>query len=322
MNHWLLRSASLLALIAGTASAQIATPPPPAPAPTPPYVPPPPAPKAPPAKSRSVVPPKPELPNVPYDPIAKFDTEGKLLPLTGSVTRLAIVHNPTIDEATKAKVDVALAHRDARLDQITIDNLDLVEKIDEGAVEKVDGDDMKLILKDLNALCDPLKPPGGDPSMELAKQGILTDTQARFSQKLISEYNKALFDKLKDGLDRNDPESSKKYAKMFTKQQKKIGISETLFRYPALLAEASKNLNKTLPQLGFPADVKAKLESAIKALPTNADDEARFKAMKEAMRSMTIDQQRDLLRKTVALRPALPPMPEQPLKAGETTETK
>lgn len=332
MNQWIIRSAPLLALISGTAGAQIATPPPPAPAPTPPYVAPPPAPP-PKARATSNVPKAPELPALPFESLAQFDKDtGKLLPLTGAATRLALDRNPMIDAETRVKVNAWLAHRDARLDQIVIDNLDIVEKVEGGAMEQVTGEDMKLVLKSLRELAEPLKPPGGDPSIELSKQGILTRDQAAFSQKIIFEYNKELTKERRAKNPPVDPAEAKKDPEkqkqqqaaliVFTVDRTRDGISETLWRYPALLAEASKSLDKTVSPLGLPADASAKLEQAAKALPANATDAARAKAMKDAMQSLTIDQRRELMRKTVALRPALPPLPDQPVKPADAAEEK
>ncbi len=240
------------------------------------------------------------LPDLPYESLVKKDGD-KLILLKKPVDQAALEVNPTIkDDATKAKIAEYLADRRARFENVIIENVDLAEKLYNGAMDTIDFTDRKQI-GEFNSMVKPLTPPVAPANLgaELTKRGILTDVQKRFNDKIAKEYNDARNKALREGNvageDKNT--NAKNIIRIYMQQV----IEEQMMIYENLMVEASKNLSKTLPQIGLDTQATAKAMDALKAIngTSNADI---GHGMKSVMAALTLDQKKALLRKTVEAR--------------------
>lgn len=305
-------SIAFFALGATTALAQLVTPPTSAPAATEPYkIPdrppaPPPAPpmdvKGAPDFQPPIPQPKPveALPNEPYESLVKKDGE-KLILLKKPVDQAALDVNPLIkDEATKTKVKEYLADRRARYENVIIENVDLAEKLYNGAMDNIDFTDRKQI-GEFNSMVKPLTPPVAPANLgsELTKRGVLTDLQKRFNDKIAKEYNDARNKAMRDGNiaggDKNA--NAKNIIRIYMQQV----VEEQMMIYEDLMVETSKNLSKTLPQIGLDTQGSAKAMDALKAIKGTGHADVGH-GMKDVMAGLTLDQKKALLRKTVEAR--------------------
>lgn len=305
-------SIAFLTLGATSALAQLVTPPTSAPAATEPYkIPerppaPPPAPpmdvKGPPDIQPPIPQPKPvdPLPPLPYDSLVKKDGE-KLILLKKPVDQAALDVNPTItDEATKGKIKEYLADRRARYENVIVENVDLAEKLYNGAMDAIDFTDRKQI-GEFNSMVKPLTPPVAPANLgaEMTKRGILTDIQKRFNDKIAKEYNDARNKALREGnvAGANKNDNAKNIIRIYMQQV----VEEQMMIYEDLMVETSKGLSKTLPQIGLDTQASAKATDALKAIKGASHAEIGH-GMKDVMAGLTLDQKKTLLRKTLEAR--------------------
>lgn len=313
MNRLMLScSFAFLALGAPAAFAQLVTPPTSAPAATEPYkIPerpptPPPAPQMDVKGAPDIQPPIPQpkvvepLPPLPYDSLVKKDGD-KLILLKKPVDQAALDANPTItDGATKKKIAEYLADRRARFENVIIENVDLAEKLYNGAMDNIDFTDRKQI-GEFNSMVKPLTPPVAPANLgaELTKRGILTDVQKRFNDKIAKEYNDARNKALREGNvaggDKNA--NAKNIIRIYMQQV----VEEQMMIYEDLMVDASKGLSKTLPQMGLDTQAAAKAMDALKAIKGTSNADIGH-GMKDVMAGLTLDQKKTLLRKTLESR--------------------
>jgi hypothetical protein len=313
MNR-LLQSCSIavLALGASSALAQLVTPPSQAPAPTEPYKIPERPPTPPPASpmdakgAPDIQPPIPQpkvvepLPDLPYESLVKKDGD-KLILLQKPVDQAALEVNPTIkDDATKAKIAEYLADRRARFENVIIENVDLAEKLYNGAMDNIDFTDRKQI-GEFNSMVKPLTPPVAPANMgaELTKRGVVTDLQKRFNDKIAKEYNDARNKALREGNVAGEDKNAN--AKNIIRIYMQQVIEEQMMIYESLMVETSKGLAKTLPQIGLDTQAAAKAMDALKSIKGSANADI-GRGMKDVMAGLTLDQKKALLRKTVEAR--------------------
>ena len=294
-----LAAAGALFVPGAAALAQIAPPPAEAPPPTelykrPPVL----VPKdTPPAESTGA---KQDLPNLPYESLVKKDSSGKIIRLTQPATWAACRHNPTITKEDWVKVEPVMTERKTECETIVVKNLDLVEKVEAGELDKMEGEP-RAVIKNIREVFQPLKPSGGNFCAKLGKDGTLTDVQSRFSQKIESEYNSAIRAELRAGMKpKDDPNkigSIDIVRFMFLET-----IDETLWTYRMLVDEASRSLERTLPAMNWSAETLAKIEPERKALAASADATARTAQMRALLDKLTLQERRALLAKTIETR--------------------
>lgn len=203
-----LAAAAAMVMTAGTGFAQVAPPPPPA-EPEGEYIPPPPpAPRpARPVRPTTDSGERPDssgvttrrrdrtkmrqmtLPPIPYEPLGSPDLEGNNPLYRTALDLPALKHNPTVPQGkTQAVLDIA-RKRQARVELRLIENLDLLREIEEGKAATLLDKGMAGLME-LNSLLAPLTEEDS-LTTELFKAGVLSDMQARFNQKIITEFNAA-----------------------------------------------------------------------------------------------------------------------------------
>lgn len=303
----------LTALTFAPALAQIAPPPGPAPAPTPEWNPPKPTTKLPANPDTRLAEERmarlPKLPDLPYDSLVKRDSANKVIRPKEPIQIAALRNNPSIDAETRNRLVAVLGHRQAKADRLAIENLDLVDKIEGGAIDRLEGGDSKAFNKAMFDLSRPLRPADNELNVDLRRSFHITYEQSRWSQQLWQEYNKAVGDEIRQARSTSGPDT-RPYQKFLELQR----IEETLMAHPRLLVEASRSLDKTLPQLALSADTSKKIDPIVKALGSK-DDAGREQSMREIAKHLTLPQRQDLLRKTMALRPPLPAIQNPPAPA-------
>lgn len=236
----------------------------------------------------------------PYESLVKRDAERRVIPLQEPVTWAAIRRNPTITKEDWVRLEPVMLARKAECESIVLRNLDIVESIEDGALEKIQGD-TRQVLKSSGDLVRPLKPSGGDFCVKLGTDRVLTQAQTRVSQKLASDYNKALAEQYQASAKRGETPGEKGTAAVIRRMQL-LPIDETIWTYRMLLDEASRSLDRTLPTLKWSAETLAKIEPQRAALAAASDDAARAASMRTLMDTLTPDQRRALLTATIDTR--------------------
>lgn len=296
----------------GRAGAQVVPPPTAAPPKSPDYVPPPAAPE-PPARTTITPPPK-AKPAEPlkfdYKHLAERDASNKIIPLTRPAHREALQRNPFIDEETKKKLSAALSERDAQLERLVVANMDVVLKVDDDGIVKVDAKDTKEEIRTLGAMTNPLRLPGGDLSKSLRTAGVLSDKQAQANQTIVQEYTTALSAEFRAAKEAEKASKPAEAAKTDTRPPGMsstrllyvMQVEETMNVYHAMLLEGSKVVDKAAAGLNLPDDKRTAASEVAAAVKAASDDAGRLAAMRKFMIAIGAGPSTEVLNKVVAMR--------------------
>ena len=306
-----------LACLAGSAVAQVAPPPPPAADPAPEFTPPPmprPRPQAPQrpqnaqATSATMTT---DLPPIPYPPLYTFcGTEDPrvddVCTFDTNLHYLALRPNPTISPSMVQRIQPIIIARRARMESMVIDNLDVVEDIDGGLVTEISISD-PVALQELLERVTPLNPPS-NLTQELQNRKILSGTQAKFSIKIISEYQKVYGEYLR----RVDPDNA---TDRFMQQMFNDSLAEAKAAYQGMLHESRVRIDEVLAEVdGVPSNVATALRNlALDDLQIDPDEiKASAEKVKLAIRPLTLEQKAAFLRAVRTTRGdqiEIPPVP-------------
>lgn len=309
-----------LMLAAGLAQGQIAPPPPAPPVANPPYAPT--APTAPPAPAA----PKPraspaqqeaaqaaedqkKAAEVRFESIAVLDENGNIKPLPEPVEWYALKHNPVVKPIRLAMCEEAMRERRARIERLIIDNIDLITRLDSGLLDALDMTD-KSRIAEIVQLVKPFQSQGTLTS-ELKKKKLLEGVQAAVNTRMVTEYTnkKTSVERVKAGLtakaDRADPKpdpgdpAAATAVDVMARVMLQMGLDESTVFYRQLLLETGPRLEK----LGVDA-------ADVKRFTDAQTEQDKLVAVKRALEPLALDQQRDLLRRSLELRPPPPPLPD------------
>jgi hypothetical protein len=292
-------------LAVGTASAQVVIPPTEGRPATPAYVPPPPPPPpkpfegAQPSEGQPATPPvvaRPvELPSLPYKSLAEKGPDGKLLPLNEPIYIAALRVNPAVTDDERSKIEPYLKTRRESYEQIAIDNIDFLQEIDGGLIDRLnmaDSNDAKKVQK-IRALAGK-----GTLSAALKEAHLLSDMQIKFGDKIVKERNEAEIAELKAASGKNG-DDKKAAADVVTPHLLRQAVSESILARRGLYLELANNLPKLESSLGLDAGVLGTLKSGVAAAK---DDASKVAAVHASFKGLTADQARTALKAVIAAR--------------------
>lgn len=296
---------------------QVATPPPAPPPPTPEYIPPPSPPPAPPRPRPAAInrnlpgggPMTDKAPDIPFKPLGRDDKgelirdeQGNLRPLPLPMEVMALDRNPTVGEVTIYRLKPYLRERRAATDKIVIDNLDMVQQIDGGVIDRLDIKKKEQLI----ALTEMLRPlvAQGPLATDMRKRDLLTKMQTAMNQKITKQYQTDLITEVKTKAKAAGMEEAPEITKVLLYNS----VDEVMYAYKSLLLDTGRRL--------LDPDVKH-------------TDEELIAAARKLLEPMSLEERQATLRQTVALRPPPPPdgpppqvdnpvkIERRPLKEGE-----
>lgn len=243
--------------------------------------------------------PRVEAPDLKFESIVHRDASGKLIPLSEPVDLAALRNNPAVKPGFLEDIADLLAERKAAFERVAIDNLDIVEKIDAGAIEKADYASKKGITDVVNML-KPLVPKAVPEPLtkDLLDKEKITPEQAAMNDKIMKEYKDAL---LPPGLGK-DPTPADRAA--FT--AKVIGtiqhenVGEVMLTFNSLRRAAFTNVTRCMPD-GLDTSKAGIVAAAAKGISATSSPADLAKSWQALENNLTIDQRRDMLRKAAAL---------------------
>lgn len=297
--------------IAAPAMGQIVTPPPAKapevddhivklpPAPPPPAMTPPQVINKPPIKLTKAKQPRVEAPDLKFESIVRRDSSGNLIPLSEPVDLAALRNNPALKPGFVDEISDLLSERKAAFQRVAIDNLDIVEKIDAGAIEKADYASKKGITDVVNML-KPLVPKAVPEPLtkDLLDKEKITPEQAAMNDKIMKEYKDALLPKAL-GKDATPAERSAFTAKVIGTIQHE-NVSEVMLTFDALRRTALANLDKCLPADLGKGERDTLTSAATRITPKSSAAEV-SKAYAALEQGLNIDQRREVLKKAAEL---------------------
>lgn len=306
------------AVTAAPALAQVAPPPPKPPEKTPEYVPPAPTERPAPASQQRGRQPASQndvkllgsgtpLPDIPYEPLAKRDESGKIIPLDVPSEYAATKNNPT----TKGPIAQAmLAHfiheRQLQFEEILIENLDLALEIEAGYFEQADYTD-RSVMATISQRVRPLAPPTAFGKEAEAKE-VMTRMQAQFNTKIAKEYDTAVMREARAKMNAGDPTG----AGLVMGPVMRSSVSESLYAYTRLCADLAANADAVAAKLTLDTDGQTALATFKADLGAAADEKAKIAAAKKFVAALPLETAQQALREVREIRPPadLPEIPE------------
>ncbi len=291
--------AGLIGLLGASAWGQVVTPPPPKtpPAPTPAPAP---APKPKPTSvrhpSRKVI-----APNVDFDPITRRDASGKIIRITEPVEFVAMSHNPLLDARKLARIAPEFAKRRHQIENIIIDNIDTLAAVENGLIETIRMSD-ETHLRETTSKIMPLTTRynlGPTLTADLVNNNLLDRPTASLTQKIIQEYQQDLTDEALASEDPGDGSTAIDRMMHVTLRQ---SLSEFEYYYRRLMLEAADQLPVVLPQIDLSDEQKTAISGLVDQLEHEDDIDARAGLIREIFAKLPLETQKEILRKTVALR--------------------
>lgn len=251
---------------------------------------------APPVRTKAA---KVEAPDLKFESILHRDPEGKVIPLTEPVDLAALRNNPSLKPGFIEEIADTLAERKAAFQRVAIDNLDIVEKVEDGAIEKVELDS-KDAIKSVVDMIKPLRPPAAPAPLTQALHDTqkITPEQAAMNRKIMKEYQDALLP-TPVGKDAS-PADKKAFFNGTVRTIQRQAITEVLLSFESLRRTALSNLAECLPSdLG--KGETGPLLAAAKGITAKSSDPELANVYKALEAGLNIDQRREVLRKAATL---------------------
>lgn len=222
------------------------------------------------------------IPDIPFKSLVERDEQNHIKPLPMPMEIMALDRNPTVGEPSMYRIKPYLRERRATIDKIAIDNLDMIQQIETGVIDRLDIKKKEQLI----ALTEMLRPltSQGPLSTDLRKRDLLTKMQTGMNQKIVKQYQTELLADVKAKAKAAGLEEAPEVTKVLLYNS----VDEVMFSYKLLLMDTGKRLANGAAK---PAEEYIKIARA-------------------HLEPMKLEDKQAELRKTVELRP--PPPPDGP----------
>lgn len=267
--------------------------------------------------------PVPLVVNPPFARLWKLGEDGKVLPVDGILDIIAIRHNPLVDEATRERIRPLVQNWVADVEQLAIDNLDFIEKIEPpdgspGVIDKLDINDMKAQQYVAKMVSGQLMTAGPLTTYLEQREGF-TREQASMNQQITSDYLQQVMNQimLEHGAANNEEAQ-----KALTEEQKvkqvnavsrflyRISCRDAMQTYYRLLTTGAPFLAQALDGMELTAEQKDRVRPLLEACKAASTDLEKRRAAREVLNQLTFDQRREALARARDLAPAYDPIAE------------
>jgi hypothetical protein len=240
---------------------------------------------------------RPADPDPAFESLVERNADGSLRRITDeTVEEAALRRNTRIrTEEQRAQIESYLAERRARLEKVVIENLDLLARVDDGELDAINFANRDETAR-ARAIVEPLyvKP---SAVMELKARGVIDDLTARFNTQTIErEYRAALLEEERARAG-DDPTAQ---AKVMFRALMRQGYDEAMVTRRRLLLEAADRIEAV--SRGLSGESAAALASARAKLAGVSDRDAQYRIMLDTLRSLPVEQQKQLLRRVIESR--------------------
>jgi hypothetical protein len=265
-----------------------------------------------------------------FESLAKKGPDGKVIRLEGVVDIMAFDKNKLMDDATREKMKPAIQNWLADVDQLAIDNLDFLEKIESpdekpGMLDHIDVDD-HVQLQQMSQMMSQLMS-AGPLSNHLETKSVMTHEQSTLNQRITSDYLQQCMNEIMGEFpdpepmdestltddqkaERNKMLEGRKKAKINSLTKFLYGLSckDSISSYHRLMADAAPNIDTIVGGLNLKGEQASKVQQAIPAVKAAKTKTDQKNAVRKLMNALNFDQRRELLTKAQELAPVTDPM--------------
>jgi len=242
-----------------------------------------------------------------FTPLTKKGPDGKWMEIDGVVDARALVANPLVDDAARAKMKGVVEEWAADVNQLAIDNLDFLEKIDnEGLIEKMDFNDTSQV-RYMAQILVPLTS-AGPLTARLQNKNAVTTEQGSLNGIISNDYLEKIFQEVMGG-NTVDP---LRVDDAPEKQQEKIDRINRLthFLYYTTCRDARESYHQILEDVAPMADqvlqsvdpsAASKAGAAIASAKSATTGAEKQKRVADLIKPLSFEQRRAFLQKAVEM---------------------
>lgn len=193
------------------------------------------------------------LPDLPYESLVVMGDDGRVERLTSDPHMEALDRNPMLTDETRAEALAIAMDRAAKIEQMVVDQIDAVMRLDELA-------NAPFSLEVATEMADIKKSLGLTSTLtdHLRAEGVLTIVQARFSNAIVKEYDDAM--KKQELGETPDVMDAMGYTV-------RLGVRDALVAYEALLDTAARDIDVVVEEAGLDPGTATRLAEAVASAP-------------------------------------------------------
>ncbi len=251
-----------------------------------------------------------------FESLAKKGPDGKIIQLEGVVDILAFDNNKLIDQATRERCKPFILAWLADVDQLAIDNLDFIEKIEPGdnkpgMLDDIDVDD-HVKLQQMSQMMSQLMS-AGPLSNHLEIKGALTRDQSGLNQQITSDYlqtkmNEIMAENPEDPKDGGDAEKAKhRRINNLTRFLYSLSCKDPITSYHRIMADSAPHIDAVVASLKLTGDQAKAAAAEIPAIKAAKTKMAQKAAVRKLLNGLNFDQKRAFLTKALELAPVVDP---------------
>lgn len=269
----------------------------------------------------------PPQPLPPYESLVKRGPDGRVIRITGCLEALALKQNPLVTPEMMEQIKPAVKEWTADINQLVIDNVDLLERLDAGLLDHAESSDIakarivQTIIGQLNS--------AGQLSQRLMQERVIELRPAQLIMQMSNEYIQAVAQDLvrpqaNEGSAADQQARQTAQAQSVNHWYQSLSMRDAREQYRRILVDSAPMLDQILPTLGLAGDAQTKVQAKAAAVKSASTDVDKLVAVRSLLDDLSFDQRRAYLAKAVGLGAAADPFhpaPNFPDKAQETTAT-
>lgn len=255
---------------------------------------------------------RPQLQLPPFESMVVRGADRRIVRIDKQLDLLALRRNPLVDDETRERIRPVLREWIADLDQLVIDNLDFIERI-----EPPDDSKSVLLSIDLNNQAT-VQPVGQMMSMLIAagpltphlqNRGALTREQAELNQRITSDYlqsvmNEVLLEnQVRPGEELQNEQQRQHQVNTIARHVYGVSSLDAMSSYYRQLESAAPFVREIISATQLRDEARTKVEPMLEKVSNTEDRLERRKAVRKLLNELNFDERRDFLQRAKEIVP-------------------
>ncbi len=247
-------------------------------------------------EQRPQTPPMAPLPPLEYKSLVEKDADGKIIQPKEPIQLAAMRRNPMLPPDFLPSIQKFLEDRQVSINHLTVANLDILERVDDGAFENVDFQN-RASISSLTNMIKPLTGSNKTMCEQLKADQVMTQEQYRFNHKISMEYIKAITEErtATKGLDKGAS------AQALLMALYKQNVDEYMTTYTRAMEVACSRWSEVVSGIQLDGPAKARADEVGKAVANAATQAEKLVAAKGLREGLTVDQRKLFVERAIKL---------------------
>lgn len=260
------------------------------------------------------LPPAPELPA--FESLVKRGPDGKVIRLEGMMDIIAFSRNKLMDTETINKIRPAVQSWLSDVDQLAIDNLDFVEKLEpepgqKGLLDEVNVED-KIQLTQMSQMMNQLMS-AGPLTAHLESKQLITREQSGQNQTITGEYLQQCMNEIQQEpapaeLAGREEDAKKWRINKLTSLLYYISCKDPIACYQRMQMDAANHIDEVVGAMKLTGEQAAQVAAVVPEVKQASTKQAQRAAVRKLMKNLNFQQRREFLTHTRRIAPVKDPM--------------